>query len=220
MMLKLRFVAGVLIFVSLLTSCSSDPYANAGKCENPGESKFIDTRVAVCTGIESKSKWYLEGKYFDDTLLLAKTKYLSFVLDDALKAKLAAANLTFDDFIRVYEQSKIRIDELAKFANNDSRWDSLLEAKSNLDDAQIEQDYLFRERFTLSDSYRKGKASQSEAYKAQQEQIEHLNGPHALALSNFEAKVNVMSASLSSIYSITDRDLLLVFLTNYVKSIK
>jgi|GEM_PF-4017613 len=203
----------------LLSGCSSDPYANAGKCESPGESKVIDERVAICTGIDGKSKWYFEGKYFSDTLLLAKTKYRSFVLDDALKKKLEAANLTVEDFIKAYEQSKITMEDLAKFSGNDSRWDSLLEAKSNLDNSELEQNYLFKERYILLDSYRNGKATQSEAYKAQQEQIEHLEGPHALALSNYEAKVNVMSASLTSIYSINDKDLLLIFLTNYAKSV-
>lgn len=216
-MSKLKVLASVILFTSLISGCSSDPYENAGKCDEPGAAELIKGNFSICTGVNSNTKWYFRGKYFSDTILLAKTKYLSFQFDDKFKERLLTENLSMDDFILVYENSKISSEELAVFAENEPRWDSLLEAKSQLDDSQSEQTYLFRERFSLLEDFRKGKVSQSVAFKAQERQINHLDGELAEATRDYEAKVEVLSASLGSTYSITDKNLLLILLTKYTK---
>jgi hypothetical protein len=117
--MKKNYLSIFILVGVLVSGCSSDPYANAGKCESPGESKVIDERVAVCTGIEGKSKWYFEGKYFEDTLLLAKVKYGNSSLTDSLKGILSKENLTVEDYVEVFRIYKITIEELAKFAQNE-----------------------------------------------------------------------------------------------------
>jgi hypothetical protein len=221
MMLKLRFVASAFILVSILTSCSSDPYENAGKCETPGDSKSIDERVAICTGIEGKSKWYFEGKYFDETLLLAKAKYWTTQLNEELDSKLAEKDPEIiSNIIKLYDFAKISLENLSVFANNNSRWDGLLESKSQLDAAEEQSSYLFRERVIKADEFSKGKISQAEAYAAQVEHNEYMNGTLASAKKDYEAKLGVMASSLSSIYSINDDELLTGLLLNYVRDAK
>lgn len=218
MMFKLRFIGSALIFVSLLTSCSSDPYANAGKCENSGESKIIEGRVAVCTGIDGKSKWYFEGKFFDETILLANARVITNELENLINTKAAENKSEMENIIKLIDKAKISINDLSKFANNDPRWDGLLEAKSKLDSEESEQSYLFRDRFEKLEAFRLGKISQREAYVAQQKQIEHLEGELSKAKNEFNAKLGVMASSISSLYSISDNKLLVDLLINYVKA--
>jgi len=209
-----------LLAILLLTSCSSDPYANAGKCESPGESKVVDERVAVCTGIEGKSKWYFEGKYFDDTLLLAKVKYAKAPLTDSLKEIIFKENLTVEDYAEVFDIYKISIEELAKFAQNEPRWDGLLEANSRLTESDTKLGYLRSEMINQQFDWVQGKATQNQAYIARQEYMSFLNGDYDKTSTNYQAKLNAMASSLGSKYSITNESLLLVFITRYAKATK
>jgi hypothetical protein len=212
----------VLILVgTLITGCSSDPYANAGKCDTPGESRVMESRLEVCTGLESNSKWYFEGKYYDETLLLSKAKYWTNQLNDEINSELQKKDPeTFDSIIKIYNIAKISQENLSVFANNDARWDGLLESKSKLDAADEQSTYLFREKVIKSSDFSKGKISQSEAYAAQVEYDDYMNGTLALAKKDYEAKLGVMSSSLSSIYSINNNKLLTALLINYAKVAK
>jgi hypothetical protein len=209
----------VLILVgTLINGCSSDPYENAGKCEVPGESRVLQSRLEVCTGLESNSKWYFEGKYYDETLLLAKAKYWTNQLNDEIDSKLQEKDPeTFDNILKIYNLAKISLENLSVFANNDARWDGLLESKSKLDAAEEQSSYLFREKVLKSADFSKGKISQSEAYAAQVEHDDYMNGTLALAKKDYEAKLGVMASSLSSIYSINDNKLLTALLINNAK---
>jgi hypothetical protein len=216
MMLKLRFLASALIFVSLLTSCSSDPYANAGKCESPGESKVVDERVAVCTGVAGKSKWYFEGKYFDDAFLLAKIDYLSFSLTNELALKLKKENL-YESFFEVYDAYKITADDLAAYANGDSRWDDLIELKVKLDRETETEKYLSGEatRLFLDWKY-KGKGNSSEVYSARDASNRQFNLTNDLNQS-FKDKLAPLRGAISTEYSLSDRELSYIFLSRLVK---
>lgn len=202
----------------LLSGCSSDPYANAGDCENPGESRIIENRVAVCTGIESKPKWYFEGKYFEDTLLLAKVKYANSSLTDSLKETLTSENLTVEDYVEGFRVYEISIEELAEFAENEPRWDGLLEAKSRLTEADVKRDYLSDEMIKQQFDWVKGKATLNQRNAARQEYMNYLNSEYEIIKTNYQAKLNAMASSLGSKYSITSESLLVVFITRYAKA--
>jgi len=209
-----------LIASLLLSGCSSDPFANAGECENPGESKIIENRVAVCTGIESKPKWYFEGKYFEDTLLLAKIKYAKSSLTDSLKETLTKENLTVEDYVEAFRVYKISIEELAEFAENEPRWDSLLEAKSRLTEADVKLNYLSDEMTKQQFDWVKGKATLNQRNAARQEYMNYLKSEYEKIETDYQAKLNAMASSLGSKYSITSESLLLVFIIRYAKATK
>jgi hypothetical protein len=216
MMVKFRFLASALIFVSLLTSCSSDPYANAGKCEYPGESKVVDERVAVCTGIEGKSKWYFEGNYFDDSFLLAKIDYLSFSLTNELALKLKNENL-YDSFFGIYETYKLTADDLMTYASGDSRWDDLIELKVKLDRESETEKYLSSEATLLFADWKyKGKGNSSEVFSARDAANRQANLTNALYQS-FKDKLGPLRGVISTKYSLSDRELSYIFLSRLVK---
>ena len=218
--MKINYLSIFILVGVLVSGCSSDPYANAGKCESPGESKVIDERVAVCTGIEGKSKWYFEGKYFEDTLLLAKVKYGNSSLTDSLKGILSKENLTVEDYVEVFRIYKITIEELAKFAQNEPRWDGLLEAKSRLTESDTKLDYLRSEMIKQQFDWVKGKATLNQRNTARQEYLNFSNGEYEKTNINYQAKLNAMASSLGSKYSITNESLLVVFITRYAQATK
>lgn len=220
MNLKNKLLVSLMFLVLVTTSCSSDPYANAGKCESPGESKAVDERVAVCTGVEGKSKWYFEGKYFEDTLLLAKVKYGNASLTDSLKEILSKENLTVEDYVEVSRIYKIPIEELAKFAQNEPRWDGLLEANSRLTESDTKLGYLRSEMIKQQFDWVKGEATLNQRNTARQEYMNFLNGEYEKTNTNYQAKLNAMASSLGSKYSITSESLLLVFITRYAQATK
>jgi len=200
----------------LLSGCSSDPYANAGKCESPGESKVIDERVAICTGIEGKSKWYFEGKYFDDSFLLAKIDYLSFKLTNELASKLKSEDL-YDSFFGIYEAYKLSADDLMTYANGDSRWDDLIELKVKLEREIETEEYLSGEatRLFLDWKY-KGKGSSSEVFSAREASVRQGNLTNDLYQS-FNDKLGPLRGVISTEYSLSDRELSSIFLSRLVK---
>jgi len=207
----------IFILVGILVSgCSSDPYANAGKCESPGESKVVDERVAVCTGVEGKSKWYFEGKYFDDSFLLAKIDYLSFKLTNELALKLKSEDL-YDSFFGIYEAYQLSADDLMTYANGDSRWDDLIELKVKLEREIDTEKYLSGEatRLFLDWKY-KGKGTSSEAFSARDASIRQGNLTNDLYQS-FKDKLGPLRGVISTEYSLSDRELSSIFLSRLVK---
>ena len=200
----------------LVSGCSSDPYANAGKCESPGESKVIDERVAVCTGIEGKSKWYFEGKYFDDSFLLAKIDYLSFKLTNDVVTKLRDENL-YDAFFGIYKTYKLTADDLVNYAQGDSRWDDLIELKVKLERETETEEYLSSEETRLFLDWKyKGKGSSSEVFSARDAANRQANLTNALYQS-FKDKLGPLRGAISTNYSLRDRELSYLFLSRLVK---
>jgi hypothetical protein len=207
----------VLILVgTLISGCSSDPYENAGKCETPGDSKSIDERVAICTGIEGKSKWYFEGKYFDDSFLLAKIDYLSFKLTNELTSKLEEEDL-LDSFFGIYKTYKLTADDLVSYANGDGRWDDLIELKVKLERETETEEYLSSEatRLFLDWKY-KGKGTSSEVFSAREASNRQQNLTSGLYQS-FKDKLGPLRGVISTTYSLNDRDLSQIFLSRLVK---
>lgn len=199
----------ILILIASLASCSSDSYANAGGCDESGVSKIIKNKVAVCTGLKGKFKWYYEGKFYSDMILLGKIQDEFTDIEDPINQEITnqglwPAYMKFD--------STLSIEEIITYTNGDSRWDSLIEAKSVTDSEDAKQSYLLDERFRLNGEYRAGKASRSEAYDAQQKQIAQMNGSAATARTNYRKKLAVLKAKLMTEYQITDPSILLFFL--------
>lgn len=216
-MLKLRFLASALIFVSLLTSCSSDPYANAGKCENAGESKIIENKLAICTGIDLKPKWYFEGKYFEDALLLAKLEYMTFSIGDTFFNKLDTEDLS-NSFFKIDGKAELSVNDLAKYSAGDSRWDALIEAQAKYEKARELEDYFFKERVRLIGEKAKGKASEAEFLAAARADSLQREVTYGLKESR-DVKAEVLKATLVSQYNITDKEAMLILLARYVKQL-
>ena len=207
----------ILIFAFLLCSCSSDPYANAGKCESPGESKVVDERVAVCTGVEGKRKWYFEGKYFDDALLLAKLEYTTFSIGNTFFDKLDAEDLS-GAFFKIDGKAELSVSDLAKYSAGDSRWDALIEAQAKYEKAQELEDYFFNERLRLIGEKAKGKASEAEFLAAARADSLQRDVTYGLKETR-DVKAEVLKATLTSQYSITDKEAMLILLARYVKQL-
>ena len=207
---------GTLVVLSIifLSGCASDPYENAGKCEIAGESRIEKGQTQVCIGMDKKLKWYTNGKYFDDFLLLGKIVYgLDF---DLAEPKIRSLGLL--DYALQYEKLTLKSEDIAKYANGDTRWDGIIEAIADVEQERQTQDYLLDERFRTSLEWRKGSLSQQKAYEAQQEQIEHLNGPMDRAERNFDRKIAVLEADIVNKYGITDRKESVIFALRILKT--
>jgi hypothetical protein len=212
--MKLKILV-ISLSLCLLAGCSSDPFDNAGKCETPGESKSIDERVAVCTGNEGKLKWYFEGKYFEDVLLLAKLEYLTFSVGDTFFKKLDAEDLS-KSFFKINSTSELQVIDLANYASGDSRWDALIEAQAKYEKEKELEDYYFQERIRLIVEKSKGKATESEFLAAARASSLQQDVTYKFKESR-DVKAQVLKATLISKYNITDKDALLIFLSRYVK---
>jgi hypothetical protein len=170
----------------------------------------------VCTGTEGKSKWYFEGKYFEDAFLLAKIDYLSFSLTNELALKLKKENL-YDSFFGIYATYKITADDLAAYANGDSRWDDLIELKVKLDRETETEKYLSSEATRLFADWKyKGKGSSSEFYSAREASNRQLNLTGSL-YESFKDKLAPLRGAISTKYSLSDRELSYIFLSRLVK---
>jgi len=191
-----------------LSSCSSDPYENAGECKKPGDSKMLQNRVVVCAGLDNRYKWYFEGKYFEDLKLLAIIEDHSTELESQIYKDLTAQHL-WNAFMK--QGLGITIEQISNYANGDPRWDGLIEAKARYDLESKTQTYLMGERFRLNGQYRLGKATYTEAYAAQEKQIAHMNGPLEKASNEFDQKLAVLRSELGNTYAIKDFPNLLFF---------
>ncbi len=204
--------------VFALTSCSSDPYANAGKCDTPGESKAVDKRVAVCTGIEGKSKWYFEGQYFDETLLLAKLEYLDYALDDAFFKKLEDEKL-IDSFFEIDKSQRLTTEDIAKFANGKSRWNKLIESQSIISKEQDKEEYLLDYWNTVGEDKRSGKATQAQWDSARRDWLAQTRYNSELR-EDFKTTAEPLRATLSTRYSIYDKESMFIFFARYTQATK
>ena len=103
----------ILILIASLASCSSDSYANAGGCDDSGVSKIIKNKVAVCTGLKGKFKWYYEGKFYSDMILLGKIQAEFTDLEDPINQEITKQGLW-----RAYMKfdSTLSIEEIIKFS--------------------------------------------------------------------------------------------------------
>lgn len=215
MSLKNKLLMILMFLVPLTTSCSSDPYANAGECETPGESKVIEGQLAVCTGKDAKTKWYSEGKYFEDALLLSKLEYSTFSVGDDFFKKLKQEEL-FDAFLKIDGKAELSVTDLANYASGDARWDALIEAQAKYEKAKELEDILFKEELRLLGDRFKGRASISEWANAKDETIEQRDLVWELREER-DVKTEVLKATLVSQYRLTDSDAMLIFLSRLVK---
>ena len=215
MNLKNKLLVSLIFLIPVTTSCSSDPYPNAGKCETPGESKSVDERVAVCTGIEGKSKWYFAGKYFDETLLLAKLEYLDYALDDAFFKKLEDEKLT-DSFFEIDKSQSLTTEDIAKFANGESRWDKLIESQSIISKEQDKEEYLFDYWTTVGEDKRSGNATHAQWDSARRDWLAQTRYNSELR-EDFKTTAEPLRATLSTRYSIYDKEAMFIFFARYVK---
>ena len=194
------------VFVSslclLISGCSSDPFENAGTCKTPGKYESFEGKLAVCVGLEGKHKFYFEGPHFDAMYLLGKSEYdtLNFDNEDAfldLAEKRGYKDLTWrTDWV-------ISNDEIAGFANGDSRWDSLIEANSKFTALKYEFDSAQKYRFQLLNDYRNGRISRAAAYAAQEDALK-IAEKRDMAMEVFSAKLAVLRSELRALYKISD----------------
>jgi len=201
----------------LLSGCSSDPYANSGECELAGQSTVLEGQLVFCTGKDSITKWYSEGKYFEDALLLSKIEYTTFSVGDDFLDKLKQEDL-FEAFFKIDGKAELSVTDLANYAMGDARWDALIEAQAKYEKAMELEDFLFKEEVRLlSESFR-GKASKSERTRARNEWIVQRDLAWELREER-NIKSEVLKATLASQYSLMDSDALLIFLTRFVNQL-
>ena len=210
-MLNLGLRTTTLIFVvALLTGCTSDPYENAGKCDQPGTYKQFPEGVAVCTGLNDKHKFYFSGPYFEAMKLLGKAEIS--ILDfgaaaDAFYKLATARGLENESWQTNTEISNL---DISNYAQGDTRWDSLVEANAARLAIQDEKDEATDYRFQMLNDWRAGKVSRAIAYQAQQDQLEVLKRFDA-ATAKFNQKLAVLMSEIKRIYGITDSLEVMVF---------
>jgi len=210
------FLAAIGVILAL-TSCSSDPFQNAGSCNAFGESKIVDEKTQVCIGLDNNLKWYLDGKYYNDFKLLGKITYHHRELAEYSDLETLASKLGLQGYLYLYDETTVTQDDIAKYAEGDTRWDGLIEAITNLDREQATQNYLMQERFRLIDASRAGKVSDQVAYEAQQTQINHMNGDLDKAKSIYEQKISVLAADINLKYGIVNRTDAVLFVIRILK---
>jgi len=188
--------------VLLLAGCSSDPYANGGGCKNPGVYQKIENKLAVCSGLNGKYKFYFEGPYFDAIYLLGKSEYdiLNFNSEEPFQ-KVANERGLSDLTWRT--KWKISNDEIANFAQGDRRWDGLIEANSKVIALESEFDFANSYRFEMLNDYRLGKVSRQIAYEAQQDVL-RIATKRDSAMEIYSQKLAVLRAEIKSLYGISD----------------
>ena len=109
-------------------------------------------------------------------------------------------------------------EDIANYAEGDTRWDGIIEAIADKKTEREIQDYLLEERLSASLEWRKGNLSQQQAYEAQQEQIEHMNGPLDKADRNFDRKIAVLMADIVNKYGIDDKKDAAIFAIKILKN--
>jgi hypothetical protein len=211
-----RHLRGLIALVLLFTlsGCASDPYENAGSCETLGESRESEGVVQVCIGLEDNLKWYISGKYFDDFQLLGKIVYATDF--DIAQPEIRDSDLW--EYALQYEKLVVTSEDIAKYAEGDTRWDGIIEAISDKNTEREIQDYLMDERFSASLDWKRGIGSQQKAYEAQQEQIEHMNGPLDKAERNLDRKIAVLMADIVNNYGIKNKNDAAIFAIKIIKN--
>ena len=188
--------------IFLLSGCSSDPYANGGGCKNPGVYQKIENRLAVCSGLNGNYKFYFEGPHFDAIYLLGKSEYdiLNFDSEEPFH-KLADERGLSDLTWRT--KWNISNDEIANFAQGDSRWDGLIEANSKVIALESEFKFANTYRFEMLNDFRAGKVSRQIAYEAQQDVLKIAKKVDS-AMEIYSQKLAVLRAEIKSLYGVTD----------------
>jgi hypothetical protein len=186
----------------LLTGCSSDPYANGGSCENAGVYQKIENRLAVCSGLDGKYKYYFEGPHFDAIYLLGKSEYDILNFDSEEPFHKVAEERGLSD-LTWRTDWKISNDEIASFAQGDSRWDGLIEANSKVIALESEFKFANTYRFEMLNDYRAGRVSQQIAYDAQQDALK-IAAKRDSAMEIYSQKLAVLRAEIKSLYKISD----------------
>jgi hypothetical protein len=199
---QLQLVLLILLSLSLLTSCSSDPYANAGKCEEPGTYSKIEEKLAICSGLEDKPKFYFEGPAFEAVILLGKANYDILDFDNEIPFTDAARSRGFEN-LTFRTKWDITNTEIARYANGDERWDGLIEANSILISLKSEFESLQDYRFQKLEEYRAGKVSRESAYEAQQDALkaaDRLNKQQEI----FSSKLSILREEIKLRYGISN----------------
>ena len=139
---RLKVLTPLFALLVLLSGCSSDPFKNAGKCEEIAATKTIDGKLAICTGLKDSYKWYFEGDSYDSI------KTVGFI--EATKANVGLDN---GDYLKFYDKvlKPLKNDVQAsdalfncmaipdnlqasvqKVTKGNQRWDSLVASLSSL----------------------------------------------------------------------------------------
>jgi hypothetical protein len=211
---RCRLLVLVITLSITLTACASDPYKNAGSCETLGESRESEGVVQACIGIDDNLKWYISGKYFDDFQLLGKIVYGSDF--DIAQPDIRDSDLW--EYALQFEKLAVTSEDIANYANGDTRWDGIIEAIADKNTEREIQDYLMDERFSARIEWQKGNLSQQKAYEAQQEQVEHMNGPLDKAERNFDRKIAVLMADIVNKYGIKNKRDAAIFALKILKN--
>jgi hypothetical protein len=200
--LKILRIFGSLLLILALASCSSDPFENAGACDSPGTYKKIDSKLAVCAGLEDNPKYYFEGDSFDAALLLGKAEFqsLTFDTEEPFVKELKARGLDSDFW---WEGTEITNDSISRYANGDTRWDALIEANTKRLSATAENETARKFRMEMLVQYRAGKVSRAVAYQAQQDSLVSVEKADK-AQSLFNEKLSVLTAEIKRLYKISD----------------
>jgi hypothetical protein len=74
------------------------------------------------------------------------------------------------------------------------------------------------ELFSARIEWQKGNLSQQKAYEAQQEQVEHMNGPLDKADRNFDRKIAVLMADIVNKYGIENKRDATIFALKILKN--
>jgi hypothetical protein len=186
----------------LLSGCSSDPYANGGGCKNPGVYQKIENRLAVCSGLDGEYKYYFEGPHFDAVYLLGKSEYDILNFDSEEPFHKVANERGFSD-LTWRTKWNISNEEIANFAQGDSRWDGLIEANSKVIALESEFNIANSYRFEMLNDYRLGKVSRQIAYEAQQD-VSRIATKRDSAMEIYSQKLAVLRAEIKSLYGISD----------------
>jgi hypothetical protein len=200
--MRARLVSIVFFLPIILSSCSSDPFSNAGSCDLPGSYQKFESGVAVCAGLDSKYKFYFEGTAFEDMYLLGRAEIgaLNFDTEDAYTNKAKSLGLT-----PLYGSTlpEITNDDLARFANGDVRWDGLIEANAKRLTLKAENDIAFEYRYSMLAEYRAGRVSRAVAFEAQEAQMKTVAKLDA-AQAIFDEKLAVLRSEIKRIYGVQD----------------
>jgi len=196
-----RIVLALSLLVGL-TACSSDPFRNAGSCQEPGKYKKVDGELAICAGLDGKFKYYFEGTAFDDMDLLGRAEIGSLTFDSE-EPFVAEAKVRGLSDLTWRTSSEISNDDISRYANGDTRWDGLIEANAKRLALTAENKTAQAYRFSMLNDYRAGKVSRALAYEAQQDQMvvfKKLESAQAI----FDQKLSVLISEIRRLYGIQD----------------
>lgn len=157
--MKRIFQLGIapLFLLSLLTGCASDPFQNAGKCDEVAATQVVDGNLAICSGFKETYKWYFEGDSYE------AVKMIGFI--ESSKANSGLENGDYEAFYNaVIAKNKTKASELfdymlsptnlaaavQKVANGDERWDKLVATVSDYASKSTQENAAFAEQLKIS----------------------------------------------------------------------